>query len=281
MKSNRLGLKEVFPLSIKNRRGFMNNVFLITFLLSFQLQAQVILVPSKDMSLDVYLQKCKIDGYQCTQDYFKKILTSNRSEKFEQVIENLNLYSEDYRKTLLVKVKNLLLQENLNLEQVELLIKVITRFESIDRNIVLSQIKNELKELSLDVQSLFEEKSEGESYVLFNKILTKKQYLALKYKQKYTKTMKITPFTEPRNALETQSNYLIQGNCENYTPSQILTDLKYTTVFENECGRSQVYTAQTSTSNFKWKDYEKPLIYTAAAAVLIGLLTQYQVEITY
>ncbi|MBC7457063.1 MAG: hypothetical protein H7235_02205 [Bdellovibrionaceae bacterium] len=250
-------------------------------MLSFKLQAQVILVPSKDMALDPYLQKCKVEGYQCTQDYFKKNMANTKSEKFEQFIETLDLNSEDYRKTLIIKVKNLLTQENLNLDQVNLLIKVITRFETIDRNVILSQIKNELKELSLDVQILFEEKSEAETYVLFNKFLTKKQYMALKYKQKYTRTMKITPFAEPTNALELRANDLIQGNCESYTPSFLLTNLKYTIVFANECENSQAYTAQTSTSEFRWKDYEKPLMYTAALALAIGLLSQYQVEITY
>lgn len=278
---NPLNLRKVFPLNIKNR---ITKLFLITFVLSFKLHAQVVLVPTKDMPLESYLQKCKVEGYQCTQDYFKKAILNKKSENFDQFIETLDLYSEDYRKTLLIKVKSLLSTENLNLEQVDLLIKVISRFESIDRNMALSQIKNELKELSFDVQNAFEEKSDSESYVLFNKFLTKKQYQALKYKQKYTRTVKITPFTEPVNALEAQPIYLVQGNCENYDFSSVLkadTNLRYTATFDNECGNTQAYTAQTSTSNFKWKDYEKPLIYTAAAAVLIGVLSQYQVEITY
>ncbi len=259
----------------------MIKIFLFVLILNLKLQAQVILVPAQDITLEAYLQKCKVEGYLCTQDYFKKFLTTNKSEAFEHFIENLDLYSEDYRKTLLIKIKKLLADENLNIEQVELLIKVITRFETIDKNIILNQIKNELKELSLDVQSLFEEKSEAETYVLFNKLLTKKQYLALKYKQKYTKSIKITPFTEPTNALETQSRYLVQGNCENYASSPLLNNLKYTTIFENECGNSQAYMNQTSTSEFKWKNYEKPLIYAAAAALAIGLLSPYQIEVTY
>lgn len=278
---NLLNLRKVFPLSIKNK---ITKLFLITFIFSIKLQAQVVLVPARDMSLEDYLQKCKMEGYQCTQDYFKKSLVNKPSENFEQFIEGLDLYSEDYRKNLLIKVKNLLKNENLNLEQIDLLIKVITRFESIDRNAALSQIKNELKELSFDVQNVFEEKSEGETYVLFNKFLTKKQYQTLKYKQKYTRTMRITPFTEPANALEAQPTYLVQGNCENYEFSSLLksdANLRYTATFANECGNTQAFTTQTSSSSFKWKDYEKPLIYTAAAAVLIGVLSQYQVEITY
>jgi hypothetical protein len=259
----------------------MIKILSLVLILTLKLQAQVILVPSKDVAIDIYLQKCKIEGYQCTQDYFKQSFIRHKSVAFEQFIENLDLYSEEYRRTLLLKVKNLLIDENLNLEQVELLIKIINRFETIDKNIVLTQIKNELKELSLDLQNIFEEKPEAETYVLFNKFLTKKQYLNLKYKQKYTKSIKITPFTEPINALETQSHDLIQGNCENYTTSPLLNELKYTTFFENECGNSHVYTAQVSSSEFKWKNYEKPLIYVAAAALVIGLLSPYQIEVTY
>lgn len=259
----------------------MHKIFLITFILSLKVHAQVILVPAQDTPLETYLQKCKVEGYQCTQDYFKKNIITTKSEKFEQFIETLDLYSEDYRKTLLIKVKTLLSEENLGLEQVELLIKVISRFETLDRNVALTQLKNELKELSFDVQNIFEEKSDSETYVLFNKFLTKKQYLALKYKQKYTKTIKITPFTEPTNAAFSQITYLVQGNCDSFIPSSLLTDLKYTTLFESDCGNSQAYTASTSTSTFKWSDYQKPLIYTAAAVLAIGLLSQYQVEITY
>lgn len=276
-----LNLRKVFPLNIKNK---MTKLFLVTFILSLRLQAQVVLVPAKNIPLESYLLKCKVEGYQCTQDYFKKLILNKKSENFDQFIETIDLYSEDYRKTLLIKIKNLLSTENLNLEQVNFLIKVITRFESVDRNTALSQIKNELKELSFDVQNLFEEKSDSETYVLFNKLLTKKQYQALKYKQKYTRTIKITPFTEPASVLENQPTYLVQGKCENYGLSSMLksdVNLRYTATFENECGNTQAYTGQTSTSNFKWKDYEKPLLYTAAAAVLIGVLSQYKVEIMY
>jgi hypothetical protein len=259
----------------------MGKIFFAIFILALKLPAQVILVPSKDLPLEAYLQRCKSEGYQCTQDYFKQSMITQKSIAFDQFIETLDLYSQDYRRMLPIKIKTLLNSENLNLEQIDLIIKVITRFETIDRNVVLAQIKNELKELSFDVQNLFEERSDSETYVLFNKFLTKKQYLSLRFKQKYTKTIKITPYTEPINALEIHSNELLKGDCEDYTPSAWLEDLKYTTAFENDCGSTQAFADTTQTSSFKWKDYEKPLIYTTAAIVLIGLLSPYQIEVTY
>ncbi len=255
----------------------MGKIFFTILILALNSEAQVILVPAKDFPLETYLQRCKLPGYQCTQDYFKQQLTTQKSVAFDQFIETLDLYSEDYRKMLPIKMKTLLSQENFSLEQVDLMIKVITRFETIDKNAVLTQIKNELKELSFDVQNIYQENSESETYVLFNKFLTKKNYLELKFKQKYTKTLKITPYTEPMNVFDTKTTYLLQGNCEIFQVSQLLKDLKYTTAFENECGSSYAL----ANSEFKWKGYEKPLIYTVVAAVVIGLLSQYQVEVTY
>ena len=261
----------------------MRKIFFTVFIFTLNLNAQVILVPSKKIPLETYLKKCKVEGYQCTQDYFKNKITTQKSEKYEQFVENLDLYSEDYRKTLLIRFKTLL-SEDLNLEQVDLLIKIISRFETIDRNIKLSQIKHELKELSSDVQNMFEEKSESETYILFGKFLTKKQYLSIKYKQKYTQSKKITPFTEPQPADQIRPVYLIQGECEKYEFSNGLKehqDLRFTALFETECGLTRAFSGQSSFSEIKWKNYEKPLIYTAAAAVLITLLTQYQVDVTF
>lgn len=275
--------KKVSQSNIKNRKKPMRKIFFTVFIFSLNLKAQVILVPSKEILLETYLQKCKVEGYLCTQDYFKNKIATQKSEKYDQFVENLDLYSEDYRKSLLVRFKAVL-AEDLSLDQVDLLIKIISRFETIDKNITLSQIKNELKELSLDVQNMFEEKSESETYILFGKFLTKKQYLSIKFKQKYTHTKKITPFTEPQSADQIRPVYLIQGECENYEFSSGLKerrDLHFTALFENECGLTRAFSGQSSFSEIKWKNYEKPLIYTAAAAVLITLLNQYQVEVTF
>ena len=261
----------------------MRKIFFTAFIFSLNLNAQVILVPSKKVALATYLQKCKVEGYQCTQDYYKNKITTQKSEKYEQFVETLDLYSEDYRKTLLIRIKSLL-SEDLNLDQVDLLIKIINRFETIDRNATLSQIKHELKEISLDVQNMFEEKSESETYILFGKFLTKKQYLQIKYKQKYTHTKKITPFTEPQPADHIRPVYLIQGECEKYEFSNGLKDrqdLRFTALFETECGLTRAFSGQSSFSDIKWKNYQKPLIYTAAAAVLVTLLTQYKVDIAF
>ena len=261
----------------------MRKIFFTVFIFSLNLKAQVILVPSKEIPLDTYLQKCQVEGYLCTQDFFKNKITTQKSEKYEQFVENLDLYSEEFRKTLLVRFKAVL-AEDLNLDQVDLLIKIITRFETIDRNVVLSQIKYELKELSSDVQNMFEEKSESETYILFGKFLTKKQFLSIKFKQKYTQTKKITPFTEPQAADQIRPVYLIQGECENYEFSSGLKerrDLRFTALLENECGLTRAFSGQSSFSEIKWKNYEKPLIYTAAAAVLITFFSQYKVDVTF
>ncbi len=262
----------------------MQRLFYLLMLFSLKLQAQVILIPSRDMNLENYMVRCRAEGYQCTQDYLKNSLTSKKSQAFENFIETLDLYSEDYRQTLVIKVKNLLAEENLDLEQIGLLIKIITRFESLDKSSVLSQIKSELKDLSFDVQNIFEEKSDSESYMLFHKFLTRTQYLNLKYKQKYTRAIKITPFTEPMDATKNRATYLIQGKCDQYQFSSLFkdrTNVKYTAAFEDHCGNSQVYNEPTTSSNMKWKDYEKPLIYVAATAVAIGLLSQYQFKVTF
>lgn len=245
------------------------------------LLAQTLLVPHSTVNFEEYNIKCHTDGYLCTQDYFKQVLINEKSIVFEQFIESVDLYQEDYRKNLFAKVQMLISQEVLSLEQIALVIKIISKSETFEINNSLTQIKNELIDLHQDMQNLIEEKSDIESYLLFKRALSKRQYSAMKYKIRFSLVTKITPFTAPNNVLQSATP-LITGFCETAEYNPILNrSPRYVPLFASECALSEALTTSKTNSQFNFNDYKKPLIYTAAGLLLISFFNQYKVDVTF
>lgn len=276
-------LKNKFILSIKiSMKNIISYFFMIIILIfGYKSYAQNILVPHPTVDLAEYLIKCKSDGYICTHDYFKKTIIETESEPFNQFMESIDLQNEDYRKSLFLKIKNLLARENLNLDQIQLIVKIINRSDTIQSQNNLIPIKNELIELSNDLSRIFEERSDSEFYILHKVILTRKQYSLLKYKIKYSRVLKVNAYTEPTNSYDSAKS-LISGECENARFSNLLTknnEIKYIPLFSESCTNTDALT--TSKSNFNLVNYKKPIIYTAVGLLLVGFFNQYKVDVKF
>lgn len=256
-------------------------ILFMTLAFSTSLQAQTLLVPHPAVPFETYAAKCHTDGYICTQDYFKQKIFTDKSVAFEQFIESIDLYSENYRKSLFKKVHQLISEEQLSLDQVDLILKIIVKSETFEKNTSLTQIKNELIDLNNDLQNLIEDRTDFEFFILFKKALSKDQYNRIKYKIRFSLVTKITPYLTPGNALLNAAP-LVAGFCETAKYNSVLKDkIHYTPLFESECALSNTLTTSKTNSSFKFKDYQTPLIYTAAGLLLISFFNQYKVDVTF
>lgn len=256
-----------------------NILFLFILGLSISSFAQVVLIPEKNVPLQDYLSKCRLEGYQCAQDYFKLQITNEDSKEFDHFLENIDLYNEDYRRSSYLRMKNILSTENISTEQAELLLKVIKKQESIEKNQPLLEIKNEIADLLTELSQMSDEKSDAEIYLLFKRSLSKKQFTKIKYKIKYTQVIRITPYTEPTTTENLNPRYLLSGTCDSSIASPLIEAspaLRYQPLFQDSC--SSVALSETKTD---WISYQKPLVYTLAAAAAVFLLSSYELQIQY
>lgn len=254
-------------------------LFLFILVFSQLSLAQVVIIPEKSISLSDYLTKCRIEGYQCVHDYFKLTLDNQNSEAFDHFLETIDLYNEDYRKIFFDRIKTLLAEENISVLQAELLLKVIKKYESIEKSPSVLEIRNEITDLLTDLRQMPDEKSDTESYFIFKKIISKKQYAQLKYKIKYTRVIRITPYTEPTPANNLNPTYLIGGTCDSPTVSALVEGFKsvhYVPMFTDPCSSTAF-----SETKVEWVQYQKPVLYTLAAAAAIFLLSSYELKIEY
>ncbi len=259
-------------------------VFTILFIHYHQALAQVLLVPEKDVSLSTYLKQCQQEGYICTQDYFKSNIIQSSTPQFEGFLEKINLYNEDFRKQSLSEIKAILKSEHLDISQADLVIKIISKQISIDPNHALTEFKDELSSLVYELQNQSESVSDEESYVVLKKVLTKTQFLKLKYKTSFVKVTRVTPYTDPFFTNAGKENLLISGDCENPQFSTSLSQkqsLKFLPLFQEECKRTALFTQDNIDSRSLWSEYKKPILYTALGAAVILFLSQYQVQIQY
>lgn len=270
-----------------------NNLFYLLSIIIIHIQAKaqnfeqrVLLIPHVSVPMETYIIRCQNEGYQCTQDYFKQFLINEKSTIFEKFLETIDLSSEDYRENLFAKIKNILNEENIDLEQADLLVKIISKAETFDKNPRLHEVKTELKELIFDLRNLVEDKSEAESFFIFKKMISKKQFALIKYKIKYIRVLHITPYTWPTDAFSKISIPLIRGFCDSFEWAKELKNPglpHYIALFNQECPLPVSLSSlpSNSSTSFQWKDYKNPILYTALATAALFFLNSYNMQIEY
>lgn len=247
--------------------------------------AQVLLVPDSKMEFSNYRQKCKKDGYFCTFDYQLQQIRLRETPLLNQLLENLDYSSEAFRNELAQKSLMILKSEQLSIEQVEILIKVVEQTKNLQltqNSKALQNIETQMREMLEQVQHEQLNELPAEFLVAFKKplplnFLKNKKVFFLKIetsKIEFNKTVKDSQTIETKN--------LVTGDCENALVDTSLQQLKWQIASNQVCslqqGLSQV---QTSTFNFIEKN-KNPLLVTGL--IVLGaaiLMNNYEVTLNF
>jgi len=256
----------------------------ILLILSQNLFSDTLLLPTKNVSSEIYLQQCQKSGYICSHKYILDKLKSVEPVKFNEFIENLNLISDVERKKIADDIQFILKTEMISTDQLNMLIQITEKFLTLEQNKKIEFLRAEMLQAFKVLEPLSESEIESEpqmiTYVLFKKNISAKKFLKIKTQIQNFKfyTLDIYSLGEKTNA---RTDFL-SGDCTHYqiasVVSEFLAEQQVLPVFENECSFiSAVNKSMAQTHSFI-VDYKKPLILTALAIGALFFLKNYDVE---
>jgi hypothetical protein len=261
----------------------MNYYILFIFLfLSSILNAQVLLVPHTTVEIREYHEKCRLNGYSCTDQYFINSILNNKSSVFDAFIETLDLYNPSFRANLEYKIGTLLKNEFLDLDQVQLIIQIIQKSNSLENSKNLNAIQKNLENVVISLNKIAENREGSEMVIILKKVLSLEQYLLIQNQAQNLKTTLISPYYMPRSPPEPRKP-LLQGDCQRpiYSESITTQESKYVALFSEKCLWFNDNTQSSLTANKGENSYIKPALYTTAGLLLITALTQYKISISF
>ena len=242
--------------------------------------ADTVIVPSKEVDLSTFLQRCHKTGYICSHDFVTEKLILAPTPKFDQLIENLDLLSDDQRKQLPTNILELLKTELINLEQLNALTQIIEKVMTFDKSSQLNFLLKELSEVHQTLMNQIEKENEETIYIVFKKRLTSIQFEKIKYKIQNYKYFTVNPFQIAEKNVP--DILLLTGNCLKKYISPLLTTDQYShqiyPLFQNDCS-SDFNFQSTIKSVSEFTDNNKSTILWSIAAVGAAIfINNYTVE---
>lgn len=253
--------------------------FLI-FLVNQKVIAQTILVPERTINYNQYLSQCQKPGYKCSHNYAIDILSAMATPKFELLIENMDLMSDDFRHNLSVEILDILKTELISVDQLKTLIELSEKSLQIEQNKKILFLKNELQQLSKYIDSTYEANTAELTYIVFKKKLSESQFLKIKYLVKNYLYYKVTAYSLTDK--KSEPTYFLSGTCEHNQLASFLTDQNISDTllpyFNSDCTfATEVQKSLTAASN-TIVEYKQPLIWTAIAAAAYLFSKNYEID---
>ncbi len=257
------------------------NLF-VTLLFCSAVKATVLLVPEKSVPFETYKEQCNKPGYLCTIDFLRSEILNNKSALFEKFIESINYHDQLFKQKLYINIKKIISEEMIDLDEVSTLISVLDKSDLTSSNSYIKSLRQELVDVSEALEIIELEYSEQENYIIFKKVISRKQYLSIKPKISLIQILYINSYFEPRNTIlkNESSKLLLNGDCKNFEISNFLKSSSthiQMPVFKNDCSSFFEFSKLTYEGSILQK-YEKPIIYTVIGVGLAVLLSKYNFE---
>lgn len=257
--------------------------FFLTLILTFNALltlADTIVVPSKEVSLELFLERCHKGGYICSHDYMAEKLILTTTPKFNQLIENLDLLDENQRIILHSEILNILKNELISLEQLSALTQITEKALSIEKTPQLDFLFKELSDVHQTMTNQTEKENEDAIYIVFKKRLTVFQFEKIKYKIQNYKYYKVDPFQIIEK--NQQEVLFVSGTCQKkYISPMITADLithQVYALFANDCSSDfNFHTTVKSAAEFT-QNHQKTILWSLAAIGAAFFLKNYDVE---
>jgi hypothetical protein len=259
----------------------MKSILTLILTLSAQLiWADTIIFPAKEVSLDVFLERCHKNGYICSHDYMTEKLVLTSTPIFNQLIENLDLLDGNQRKKMHTEIFNILKNELISIEQLNALAQITEKALSIEKTPQLDFLFKELSDVHQSMINQTEKENEDVIYVVFKKRLTSVQFEKIKYKIQNYKYYKVDPY---QIIEKNQPEILfVSGTCQKkYISPMITADLNTHQVyplFANDCSSDFNFHSTVKSAAEFTENHQKTILWSLAAIGAAFFLKNYDVE---
>lgn len=245
-----------------------------------QAQAQVLLVPAKDVGFEKYKEQCTKTGYTCTTNYFLEQIQKQETPLFDSLLNDLDYSSAKFCDELPKRILKILKEEQISIEQVEMLQKLIEQAKEFSGTAALKQLQVIEKQIK-DNRQLVQAENNVDLPESF--LIVFKTALAVKSEKKFKadlfklKTIRI----EFNQTPETRQD-LVMGDCQNEVLHSSIQDLKWQVVREKSCSFSEQFSrVSASTSNFISQNKTSLLVVGALAVGAAVLMHNYEVQFSF
>lgn len=257
------------------------------FTLSFTLQAQVLLVPDSKISFDEYQSQCQQSGFICISSYFQNWVQQKPTNKFDHLVQNMDLTSNQFNQQSLKQVQEILKTEMLNLDQLEQIIILVNQMKEekiinskatlLEKSLLgLKDILSSTQKLSLSEQEHY--------YLVMKKAVSKKDFLKLKsimlqipfYEIFYNK-VPVALTAKATVAAETAPSLVID-HCEKAIVDEVIQGARLQVANHKTCSFNEQIAKVTTAVSTKITENRHWLI---TGAILVGtaiLMSQYEVS---
>ena len=267
----------------------LTTVFLLLMTVTTTAVAQTVLIPEKNMNKDVYLERCSKAGYVCSHEFLEQSLIKKETPLFNDYIENLDLLDDKQRSQITDKIKNILKNEMISMEQLETLFTILDKSLGLEKSKKTEFLKTQLMQIKNTMDRLTEEKNVSEYFIVLKKKISAQQFKDLAVYRSLLFNVRIDPLAYQIN--QKPEEFLLQGSCskpelspdfqQRFLSNSVNPQNPARTqfVFNEDCSFTKSINASLKTTGNFIVEYKKPILWTAAAAVALFFLTKnYEVE---
>lgn len=267
----------------------MKSLFLSIFLLTPLLaNADMLLVPDQSVSLEKYLSKCHLSGYQCTSKYFVDHEIFAATPQLDNFLDSIDLSNKEFVDSAQKKIQLILQKEMISVSQLDMILRLLEQMNS--QNLVkparlVEEIKFIRAGLTSESKVSFDE-SEVEYVVYFKTLMTKNKFLKLKTSY-LSLPYSVIAFNHipihrsTKDQFQTVSENLISGTCES---AKLMTEIDVVTwkvMSEDSCGWTQSLNQNTSSVMSNVKENKNWYITGALVLGAIVLANKYDISFQF
>lgn len=269
----------------------MKKIIITVFaLMSVQMTlADTLVIPSFDVSATDYFKFCSRPGYICTTNYFMNQFQLKKSDRFEQLITQLDLTDDAFLNQLPQWIQTIITTEPLSEEQAESLKDLCLKSYAITKSLVFKSLADTLNQaliatklnLNIDNIDYSQYKNNQTYYLVFKKILNEDDYQKVKFKLGSIAVFRFS-YNQKLISANSKLTYMMNGQCLNY---QIIVDIptgqQILPLFNDSCTLSDSLENGLSKTSQFISDNKSTIIWISLAAIAVIVSQKYEIELTF
>lgn len=263
-----------------------NLIFILISFVSISAFAKTLVLPSEDMTFDIYKERCQKEGYQCTIPYFIAQIKNEIPAEYESMISNLDLLKPEQVAQIEDSLSHILTNTALDFEQAESLLDLIDKALVLKKSQKLDYLKSILsKSLNLIkiIPEVNEEKwmSSESLYLVYKKVISAENYNKIRSQIAGINVYKITSNYYPQqiNIKSQAPTPLLSGSCE--SPSYSISQEQVLPLFKEECSFANSWSQSSDKVTSFVKEHKTSLIVTGLVIGAAIFLNKYKMEVRF
>ena len=250
--------------------------------------ADTLLIPDQSVSLEKYLAKCRLPGYQCTNKYFNDHEISAATPQLDSFLDSIDLSNKDFVDSAQKKIQSILQNEMISVAQLDMILRLLEQMNTQNSG-KPARLAEEIKFIRLGLTADLKvpiEELEIENVVYFKTLMTRNKFLKIKASY-LSLPYSVISFNHipmhktTKDQFENSKDDLIMGTCETAKLATEIDVVSWKVMSEDSCGWTQSLTQNTTSAMTTVKENKNWLITGALILGALVLANKYDVSFQF